>query len=1261
MKKIIFLSLLSLILPVQVSFAEGVQVLVFSKTAAFRHSSAINAGNTMFSNMATTNGWSIDFTENSADFTEQNLSQYDAIVWNNVSGNVLNSNQEQAFKSYINNGGGYVGIHNAADAETNWPWYVDLLGSATFLNHGGGSDQIQNVGIDLEGITDPITSHFQPYFTRTDEWYNFTANPRPFVEVLLSIDESTLSGPNMGGDHPITWKHEYDGGRVFYTGFGHTPESFSEINVITMLKEAVEWAANGRVILDEFNGATQPGPWVIQKPYSGSFPYTASINQLEMTGIEPGPNQHLVRDGIAIDATIPYTIETKFKILNSGGVKSFAINFLQDNQPASQNINTWSLNLDLLGPVIKYMGFKNGNFQQIGSRSAPWAVKNQEYIYKIEVNRRLNGDVAPKWVTATISKPDGNVMDSFEVDYSSFPWQPNLNEPVKFGLNSHFASWIASDLKVFYTGTSPNVEEEEPLLLGYWPLDAHADDFSGNDYHATEFNNPSYPFAHFNEGLRANGAYTSVNSAPFDSPKFTLMAWIKPDNISGTYRAIIEKDRYKSDWYGLYQVGNKVHLRWSSSGITTATSVVLEPNVFSHVAGTFDGSSAKIYINGVLVHSVSGSTSVPSTDDGELRFGITGSNTEPYQGIIDDVKVFGTPLNQDQVQLEMNSEIAPPVIVPVTGVSVSPDSTSLAIGETETLLATVLPSNATNQNVICTSDNESIATVNAAGVVTAVSAGTTTIRMTTEDGGFVDTASIQVSAPIVEGPIGYWAFDGNANDSSGNQNHAQEVNNPNYLTGYFNSGLKANGAYAKVNSDPFDTSAFTLMAWIKPDNVSGSYRVIMEKDRFKSDWYGLYQLGNKIHIRWSSTGTTTATSVSLEPNVFSHVTGTFNGSSAKIYINGVLKHTVSGSPSKPTTDDGELRFGITGSGTEAFQGIIDEAKIFGTALDQSDIQLEMNSSSSEGDPSNVPVTGVSIPVSSATLSVGDSGTLPFTILPVDATNTNVTFSSENPSIVSVSASGLVTAVSPGTTSVTVTTEDGGFFDTISLEVNALTGKQPVGYWKFDDNANDSSGNLHHGVEFNNPSYLTGYVNKGLKANGAYVSVNSDPFDTATFTLMAWIKPDNVSGSYRVIMEKDRFKSDWYGLYQVGDKLHVRWSSSGTTTATSISLQANVFTHVAGTFDGSSAKIYINGVLKHTVSGSPSTASSTDGELRFGITGSGTEAYQGVIDEAKIYDSALNQSEIQDAMNSSTNVAVFTPSEVSDSLLVMPTILWYLDV
>ena len=87
--------------------------------------------------------------------------------------------------------------------------------------------------------------------------------------------------------------------------------------------------------------------------------------------------------------------------------------------------------------------------------------------------------------------------------------------------------------------------------------------------------------------------------------------------------------------------------------------------------------------------------------------------------------------------------------VPVTGVSLTPASLSLFTGDTATLTATVQPSNATNQNVTWSSDKPDVATVDAAGKVTAVGAGTATITVTTADGSKQATCSVTVTRPYI--------------------------------------------------------------------------------------------------------------------------------------------------------------------------------------------------------------------------------------------------------------------------------------------------------------------------------------------------------------------------------------------------------------------------------------------------------------------------------------------------------------------------------
>gem|GEM_PF-2419601 len=201
-------------------------VLVFSKTAGFTHGSipeAIEA----FEDMAATQGFTAVFTEDASNFNAVNLAGFEAVVFLLTSGDVLNATQQTAFEGYIRNGGGYMGVHSASDTEYSWPWYGQLVGSY-FDNHPAQ----QNATVVLEDSTHPSSQHLPASWQRFDEWYNFQTNPRDDaalnVQVLLTLDESTYNGGQMGDDHPISWYHEFDGGRSWYTGMGHTDESYSD-------------------------------------------------------------------------------------------------------------------------------------------------------------------------------------------------------------------------------------------------------------------------------------------------------------------------------------------------------------------------------------------------------------------------------------------------------------------------------------------------------------------------------------------------------------------------------------------------------------------------------------------------------------------------------------------------------------------------------------------------------------------------------------------------------------------------------------------------------------------------------------------------------------------------------------------------------------------------------------------------------------------------------------------------------------------------
>ncbi|MDL5204795.1 ThuA domain-containing protein [Streptomyces sp. ALI-76-A] len=202
--------------------ADETRVLVFSKTAGFRHDS-IPAGVAAVRQLGGSGGFKVDATEDAGAFTARNLRRYDAVVFLSTTGDVLDPAQQRAFEGYIQRGGGYVGIHAAADTEYDWEFYGGLAG-AYFQSHPA----IQPATVHVEDRAHPATSGLAKTWERTDEWYDYRSNPREHAHVLASLDESSYTGGTMNGDHPIAWCQTYRGGRAFYTGGGHTEESYAE-------------------------------------------------------------------------------------------------------------------------------------------------------------------------------------------------------------------------------------------------------------------------------------------------------------------------------------------------------------------------------------------------------------------------------------------------------------------------------------------------------------------------------------------------------------------------------------------------------------------------------------------------------------------------------------------------------------------------------------------------------------------------------------------------------------------------------------------------------------------------------------------------------------------------------------------------------------------------------------------------------------------------------------------------------------------------
>jgi len=214
------------------------QLLIFSKTEGYRHKS-IPKGVEALEKLANKHQWKTHHTEDANIFHPDSLSGFDAVIFLSSTGDILDSAQQEHLVEFMAQGGGVVGIHAAADAEYDWPWYGDMIGGY-FKSH----PKIQEASITVVNSTHRATFFLPKTWVRTDEWYNYKELNQD-INVLMNLEESSYEGGENGEHHPIAWYHEFGGGRVFYTGGGHTNESFEEPLFMKHVAGGIEYVLNG--------------------------------------------------------------------------------------------------------------------------------------------------------------------------------------------------------------------------------------------------------------------------------------------------------------------------------------------------------------------------------------------------------------------------------------------------------------------------------------------------------------------------------------------------------------------------------------------------------------------------------------------------------------------------------------------------------------------------------------------------------------------------------------------------------------------------------------------------------------------------------------------------------------------------------------------------------------------------------------------------------------------------------------------------------
>jgi uncharacterized protein (TIGR03437 family) len=238
------------LLCVAAAFAAPPRILYVTATYGFRHSDSIDASVALFQQLAQQSGaFQIDHTEDVSLLNSTNLRNYDAVYFFTSGELPLTDQQKSDLLDFVSQGKGFGASHSATDSNYNWPEYGELIGG-----YFDGHPWTQEASVDVEDPQSPLVKHAAPSFRFTEEFYQFRAFSRDRVRVLLTLDTRTVSLSATGvnrtdGDFALAWIRNYGKGRVFYSAFGHFPESFTKEPVRIMLLQALLWLT-GQIDLD---------------------------------------------------------------------------------------------------------------------------------------------------------------------------------------------------------------------------------------------------------------------------------------------------------------------------------------------------------------------------------------------------------------------------------------------------------------------------------------------------------------------------------------------------------------------------------------------------------------------------------------------------------------------------------------------------------------------------------------------------------------------------------------------------------------------------------------------------------------------------------------------------------------------------------------------------------------------------------------------------------------------------------------------------
>lgn len=237
--------------------AQQFKALLVIETDGFNHESIMD-GTRAIKKLGEKHFFDVEIQQEANPVTFDRLEKFDVVIFLNTTGDIFNVEEQEAFEKYIGSGKGYVGIHAAADTEYDWDWYTKLVGRMFHIH-----PTKQTALLKIKDHKFPGLEHFPDTLLWTDEWYEFGPDKTNGLHTLITVDEASYDaevvwknrdmgsngnmvdrvGHGMGEVHPISWYHEYEGGRAFYTALGHIGLNFKNQWFLDHLYGGIFYAA----------------------------------------------------------------------------------------------------------------------------------------------------------------------------------------------------------------------------------------------------------------------------------------------------------------------------------------------------------------------------------------------------------------------------------------------------------------------------------------------------------------------------------------------------------------------------------------------------------------------------------------------------------------------------------------------------------------------------------------------------------------------------------------------------------------------------------------------------------------------------------------------------------------------------------------------------------------------------------------------------------------------------------------------------------